>query len=284
MSLALRIYRRLAEAFPHEFKLAYGTEVMQLGEDVVDEIAKRRGAKGLIRLIADIAIRVPLEYLSEMRGDMRYGLRTLIKSPGFALVGIISMGLGIGLTTTIYNTELLTVLRELPAANAKRLVLAEKPVSYYYVEQYREAKNLFAGVAAFQNDVPFNISLDSDRNARPERVFGQLVSPEYFSALGVQSQRGRLFRPDLDKRGDAPAVVISDRFWRNRLNSSPDAVGQVLRLNGQPATIVGITPPKFNGQVFDNPAEPINKRSLALGIKTGKAIECFNEHTLNDVH
>jgi hypothetical protein len=70
MNLAWRIYRRLAQAFPHEFKLVYGPEVMQLGEDVVQEIARRHGTAGLIRLIADIAIRVPLEYLSEMRGDM----------------------------------------------------------------------------------------------------------------------------------------------------------------------------------------------------------------------
>jgi hypothetical protein len=101
MNFARRIYRRLAQAFPHEFKLAYGPEVMQLGEDVVEEIAKRHGTAGLIRLVADIAIRVPIEYLSEMRGDMRYAWRALVKSPGFALVGIISMGLGIGLTTDV---------------------------------------------------------------------------------------------------------------------------------------------------------------------------------------
>jgi hypothetical protein len=77
MSLAWRIYRRLAQAFPHEFKLAYGTEVMQLGEDVIEDIAKRHGASGLLRLLVDIAIRVPLEYLSEMRGDMRYARRAL---------------------------------------------------------------------------------------------------------------------------------------------------------------------------------------------------------------
>jgi macrolide transport system ATP-binding/permease protein len=256
MNLALRIYRRLAQAFPHEFKLAYGIEVMQLGEDVIGEIARRQGGMGLIRLIADIAIRVPLEYLSEMRGDMRYGLRTLIKSPGFALVGIISMGLGIGLTTTIYNAELQSVLRELPAAaNAKRLVMARKPVSYHYIEQYREEKSLFAGVAALENAVPFNISLEGDRNGRPERVFGQLVSPDYFSVLGVRPEGGRLLSAALDKPGDTPAVVISDRFWRNRLNSSPHAVGQVIRLNGQTATIIGIAPKDFGGAGILSAAE-----------------------------
>src|SRR5215471_2818072 len=98
MNFAWRIYRRLAKAFPHEFKLAYGTDVMQLGEDVVEDVAKRHGVAGLLRLIADIAIRVPIEYLSEMRGDMRHGWRGLRKSPGFALVGILSMGIGMGLT------------------------------------------------------------------------------------------------------------------------------------------------------------------------------------------
>ncbi len=93
MNLALRIYLLLARAFPHEFKMAYGGEVTQLGEDMIQEIAKRHGTRGLISFFADIAVRVPLEYLDEMRRDMRYGIRALIKSPGFALVGIFSMGI-----------------------------------------------------------------------------------------------------------------------------------------------------------------------------------------------
>jgi predicted permease len=256
MNATLRIYRRLARAFPHEFKLAYGPEVLQLGEDVVDDIARRRGAAGLIRLIADIAMRIPLEYLSEMRQDMRYGLRALRKSPGFALVGIISMGLGIGAATFVYTSEWQSIFRKLPAAaNAERLALPEKPVSYYYIEQYREQKNLFTGVAALENAVPFNVNFAGDVNRKPQRVFGQLVSSDYFSVLGVSAQRGRLLSPEMDKPGDAPAVVISDRFWRDRLNSSPDAVGEMLRLNGQPVTIVGITPRDFNGAIGDYMAE-----------------------------
>ena len=256
MNFAWRIYRLLAQAFPHEFKLAYGTEVLQLGEDSIKDIAKRHGTAGLIRLIADIAIRVPLEYLSEMRGDMRYAMRALIKSPGFALVGIISMGLSIGLTTNVYSSKWALLFRDLPAAaNAPNLVMPEKPVSYYYIEQFREQKNLFAGVAAFQIGVPFNVTFQGAENAKPQRIFGQLVSPDYFSVLGVQPQRGRVFSPALDKPGDAPVVVITDRFWRNHLNSSPDALGQILRLNGQIATIVGITPKEFNGAFSINPAE-----------------------------
>lgn len=255
MNFAWWIYRRLAQAFPHEFKLAYGTEVMQLSEDIVQEIAKRHGAAGLIRLIADIAMRVPLEYLSEMRGDMRYAWRALVKSPGFALVGIISMGLGIGLTTNVYSSKWALLFRQLPGAvNAKRLVMMQAsadadltPLSYYYLEQFREQKELFSGVAALQIGIPFNVTLHGNDNAKPQRIFGQLVSPDYFSVLGLLPQRGRLLSTELEHPGDAPVLVISDRFWREYLGSSPDAVGKTLRLNGQPATIVGIAPKDFQG-------------------------------------
>src|ERR1700682_5193564 len=143
MNFAWRIYRRLAQAFPHEFKLAYGTEVMQLGEDVVKDIAKRHGAAGLIRLVADIAIRVPLEYLSEMRRDLRYAMRALIKSPGFALVGIISLGLGMGVTTSVFSKMRAQMFRELPrVTNPAALAMPQGPLSYYYIEQYRAQKGL----------------------------------------------------------------------------------------------------------------------------------------------
>ena len=289
MNLAWRIYRRLAQAFPHEFKLSYGADVMQLGEDVVKEIAKRHGAAGLIRLIADIAIRVPLEYLSEMRGDMRYAWRALVKSPGFALVGIVSMGLGIGLTTNVYSSKWEMLFRELPgAANAKRLVMFQQsadgdlaPVSYYYVEQYREQKSLFAGVAAFQTGVPFNVTFQGNLNAKPERVFGQLVSADYFPVLGVQPQFGRVLSPGLDKPGDAP-VVISDRFWRNRLNSSPNAVGQMLRLNGQIATIVGITPKDFHGALGINPAELFVPITAPAALAPELANDVLHQHNAKE--
>ena len=277
MNFAWRIYRRLAQAFPHEFKLAYGAEVTQLGRDVVEDIARRHGAAGLIRLIADIAIRVPFEYLSEMRRDMRYAWRALLKSPGFALVGIISMGLGIGLTTNVYSSKWALIFRDLAAAaNAKKLVMPQAPVSYFYIEQFREQKGLFAGVAALETGIPFNVTIEGNTNAKPERIFGQLVSADYFSVLGVQPQRGRVLSAGLDRPGDAPVVVISDRFWRHRLNSSPDAVGQTLRLNGQPATVVGITPKNFNG-ALDDPEENPTELFVPITAPAALAPELAND-------
>jgi macrolide transport system ATP-binding/permease protein len=255
MNIAWSIYRRLAAAFPHEFKLAFGNEMMQAGEDAIAEVAKRHGVLGLVRLIADLLLRLPIEYLYEMRRDLPYAARTLMKSPGYAVVGVVSMGLGIGLTTNVYSSGWALLTRALPGVDqGEQLVTAQNPASYPYIERYREQKNLFAGVAAVQNSVEFNVAFEG-RSSKPERVYGQLVSPDYFSVLGMDAQRGRLLSADLDKTGATPSVVVSDRYWRSRLNADPDAIGQTIHLNGQSAIIVGITPRKFDGALTANPAE-----------------------------
>ena len=255
MNIAWPIYRRLAAAFPHEFKLAFGDEMMQAGEEAIADLAKRHGVLFLVRLIADLLLRLLMEYLSEMRRDLPYAARTLMRSPGYAVVGTISIGLGIGLTTNLYSSAWALLTRSLPGvANPEQLVTAENPASYPYIERYRMQKNLFAGVAAVWNSVEFNVAFEGP-NSKPERVYGQLVSPDYFSVLGMDAQRGRILSADLDKTGAVPSVVVSDRYWRSRLNANPDAIGQTIHLNGQPATIVGITPRKFDGALTANPAE-----------------------------
>jgi predicted permease len=255
MKIAWLIYRRLAEAFPHEFKLAFGDEMLQAGEDSIGDLAQRHGIAGVLRLIGDLALRLPLEYLSEMRRDMHYAARALAKSPGYALVGIASMGLGIGLTTDIYSQAWVVLTRPLSGvASPNQLVTAETPTSYPYIERYRDQKDLFTGVVAAQNSAQFNVTLPG-QSGKPDRVFGQLVSPDYFSVLGMEPQRGRLLSAALDKTGDVPAVVISDRCWRSRFNSDPDIIGQTIRLNGQNATIVGVTPAKFDGALTPSPVE-----------------------------
>lgn len=255
MKIAWPIYRRLAEAFPHEFKLAFGDEMMQAGEDCIAEVAKRHGIAGVVRLIADLALRLPLEYLSEVGRDLRYAARALAKSPGYALVGIASMGLGIGLTTNVYTEAWVLLTRTLSGvANPNQLVTGETPTSYPYIERFRDQKDLFTGVAAVQKNVQFNVALPG-QSGKPDRVYGQLVSPDYFSVLGMEAQRGRLLSADLDKTGGAAAVVISDRYWRSRFNSDRDTIGRTIRLNGQDATIVGVTPAKFDGALTASPAE-----------------------------
>jgi putative ABC transport system permease protein len=248
MNRSQRVYERLARAFPHEFRLAHGDEMLESGEAVMAHMARRRGWTGMAQLLVDAAVRLPFEYLAEMRRDLQYATRALIKSPGFALVGILSMGLAIGLTTNVYSSNWAMLTRPLQGvAHAGGLVMAEKPVSYFYIERYREQKNVFAGVAAFKTPVPFNVRLPGQTESKQQRIFGQLVSPDYFQVMGVDAQRGRVLSPEMDHAGDAPTAVISDKFWRTRLGSRADAVGLALRVNGQTVTIVGIGPRGFEG-------------------------------------
>ncbi len=247
MRFTLWLYTVLAHAFPHEFKLLYGADMIQLGEDVVQDIAKENGFSGLFRLVADLAIRIPIEYLSEMRRDFVFSLRTLAKARGFAAVGIISLGLGIGITAVSVSEVLNLILRDAPGVRDPDKVVMVPGVSYPYTEHYRDSHDLFEGAAAFQTTVPYNVSLGTGAGAKAERVFGQLVSPEYFSVIGLNAARGRAFSPDVDKPGSGAVVFISDRFWRERLNSDPQVVGRSIHVNGQIATIVGVGPKDFLG-------------------------------------
>ena len=254
-SLGLALYRYLANAYPHEFRMVYGEELDQLGEDAVPEVWRRYGLLGLVRLLFDIAVRLPAEYLAEIRRDAIYALRVLARSPGFAAVGVLSMAIGIGMCGTILcgSNAILGPPGGIPDPAA--LATPRRLVSYPYFEHYRDQRQVPVAATAFLTRVPFAVAPNGDRNSRAERFYGHLVSPEYFSTLGVTPAAGRFFRADTEKPGMAPVVVVSDRFWRSYLNSDPRAVGRVVRLNGQLATIVGIAPRDFLGMWPWNPAD-----------------------------
>ena len=103
--------------------------------------------------------------------------------------------------------------------------------------------------------MPLNVAIDSGSAARPERTFGHLISLEYFSTLGANPFLGRFFDPDLERRGAAPTAVVSERFWRTRLNADFRAVGRALWINGERTTIVGVAGNGFHGLFPINPAD-----------------------------
>ena len=202
MNLALRIYRRLAQAFPHEFKLAYGPEVMQLGEDVVEEIAKQ--ARNSRPDPIDRRHRHSRPDGIPERNARRHAIRDgerCIKSPGFALVGIISMGLGIGLTTNVYSSKWTLLFREMPAAaNAEAFgdVSSEKPVVVLLHRAISPAEKPFRRSGRDSRPACHSMSrFKGDFNAKPERVFGQIVSARlFFRARRAISARTRARTPN----------------------------------------------------------------------------------------
>ena len=184
--------------------------------------------------------------------DIRYGLRLLIKSPGFAAAAVISLALGIGVNTAIFSVVNAILLRPLPVKNPEGLVEIYTSTatgsrwgttSYPDYLDFRDRNEVFSDLIAYDL-TPMNLSSSGFTN----RVFGELVSANYFAALGVDAARGRTFLPEEDKTpGANPVAVVSHRFWRSHFGSDADLIGKPINLNGHSFTVVGITPSYFNG-------------------------------------
>ena len=161
-------------------------------------------------------------YFFDLWRDVIYALRMLARAPGFIAVGILSLTLGIGVCSVFYSEINSMVLRPLPVVrHPEALVAIETLSSYPYFERYRDQSAVAASASAFVGPVPFSIAADASAGTKTARVFGHLVSPEYFSTLGVEPAMGRFFQADAEKEGTAPVAVISDRLWRGRLNADP---------------------------------------------------------------
>src|ERR1017187_461975 len=221
----LALYRRLASAYPHEFRMRYGEDLDRLGEDAIPEIGRRYGLPGLVQLLADIALRLPGTYLHEIRQDVVYAARMLAKSPGFLAIAVLSISIGTGMCSAVLS-ECRSIAGPPPGIRDPAALVTPDPLSYPYFERYRGQHRIVESAAAYIGLAPFAVAFTADKGAKSERFWGHLVSPDYFSALGVTPAAGRLFDPQTEKQGMPPVVVVSDRFWREHLGSDPRAVGR----------------------------------------------------------
>jgi len=206
-------------------------------------------------------------FFSTLRQDLRYAVRTLVRAPGFAIVAILTLAIGILGNTTIFSGVNALLFMPLPAERPEQIaqVLAggggrviEHRFAKHTYELYttlRENNSSFAALAAIK-DVTVPIS-DTAQSARTEQhtgvARGEIASGIYFNMLGVRAAQGRVFTPDDDGIPNAhPVVVISDRLWRTHFNADPGTLGRVTYLNGHPFTIIGILPATFTGTIFAN--------------------------------
>jgi putative ABC transport system permease protein len=184
--------------------------------------------------------------------DLRYAMRTLGRSPGFTAVAVASLGLGIGATTTVFSTVSALYLRPLGFTDPDRLVDVHEAsvtrlcagcsvgTSYpSFIDWQREARS-FEGMAAYGEDV-FVLSEPGDA----ERVTGGVVSSGFFRVLGVAPLWGRDFRADDDEVGAPGVIVLSHQLFARRFRSDPRVVGQNVKLNGRPVTVIGVMPDGF---------------------------------------
>src|SRR5262249_1082656 len=133
------------------------------------------------------------------------------------------------------------------ARQPEQLLTPRRRIAYPDFERFRDQLRIVASATAFLGQVPFAVSTDDDPQSRPARFFGHLVSPEYFSTLGVTPEAGRFFAAETEKPGLPPVVVVTHRFWREHLRADRRAIGRRIRINGRPVTVVGVAPEPFLG-------------------------------------
>lgn len=182
--------------------------------------------------------------------DIRYGLGSLRKNPGFTAVAILTLALGIGANTVIFSVINSVLLHSLPFRDPTSLVkvsfddpgvgLLDTPFSVPEMEDLKSRSGVFEDASAV-----WEASVNLTGAAQPERLELLIVSPNYFSMLGAAAQRGRLFGPQDFALGCADAVVISDGLWRRSYGADPTVVGRSVRLDNDSYTIVGILPSGF---------------------------------------
>jgi predicted permease len=191
-----------------------------------------------------------VNWVQDLIQDLRYGLRMLGKSPGFTAVAVLTLALGIGANTAIFNTANAALWRTLPVADPQSLVRLiairqdhheSDPLPVGLAEELRRRRDIFSDVIVREDD---GLSF-SYNGGSAERVVGEVVSPNFFVFLGVRPVLGQGFSSDVQKGQWAPEVVLSYRFWRQRFGGDPQILGQTVRLNNYPFTVVGVSPRGF---------------------------------------
>ena len=182
--------------------------------------------------------------------DVRYGLRVLLKNPGFTAVAILTLALGIGANTALFSVVNAVLLNPLPFANSDELVAVyassptseQNSISYLNFLDWQKENHSFAPLSAFRAD-DYNMVGAGE----PQRVHIHMVSADFFPMLGLQPILGRTFRPEEDKAGAGPVTVISDGLWKRKFASSQDVLGKSVILNGKSYTVIGIAPGRITG-------------------------------------
>jgi predicted permease len=181
--------------------------------------------------------------------DLRYGFRMLQKNPGFTVIAVATLALGIGANTALFSVINGVLLNPLPYRDADRLIalyaktneFARSSISYPNLLDWRRESKSFESIAGYRSD-----SLNLTGLGEPERLRSEMVSATFFPLLGVNPAIGRNFNAQEDHIGAAPVVLISDSLWHRKFGEAPDIVGKAIDLDTKRYTIIGVLPPSFH--------------------------------------
>ena len=188
-------------------------------------------------------------WAEELFRDVRFGLRTLVKNPGFAMVAVLTLALGIGANTAIFSVVEGVVLAPLPYPQPERLVAVweSRPNAKQVDVSYPDFQDWGRGARSFEQMAALTWrDFDLTGPGTPDHLDGMEVSSGFLATLGVRPVLGRDFSPAEDQPHGAPAAIISDRLWRERFASSPQALGKAVILDGEDYTVIGVLPAKFH--------------------------------------
>lgn len=220
--------------------------------------------------------------------DVRYALRGLRKSPGFAIIAVLTLALGIGANTAIFTVVNAVFFHPIPVQDPKNLVeiftvdqrrflgLGNNnnfPNSWPNAQDIQKRAQSFSGITIYTFS-PVSMTV----NGQPDQYVAQLTSGNFFDVLGVQAAMGRTFRPEEDKEpGAGPVIVLNHGFWERKFASNPGVIGQLVLLNGQGFTIIGVAPKGFQGTGVIGGPDMWVPMSMHDQILTGFVKTLFNE-------
>lgn len=182
--------------------------------------------------------------------DIRYGLRVLLKSPGFAAIAVLTLALGIGTNTALFSVVNGVLLNPLPFPDPEQLVAVYSKTAQFeqgsisfpnFLDWHRDNRS-FAELGAVRGE-EYNMTGAGE----PERLHGHMISADFFAALGVRLPLGRNFREEEDRPGGAPVVLLGDGLWKRKFGSSREVLGQAITLNGETYTVIGVAPAMIPG-------------------------------------
>jgi putative ABC transport system permease protein len=251
MSSAERVYRWLLRLYPRDFREEYGEEMTLLFRDRAKD-----GALALwIQVFGDLMLHAPREHWNSVTQDLRYSLRQVRRNPGFSIVVVTTLALGIGGTTAVFSLLQAVLLAPLPYERPGQLVRfyqqePDKPATRHYLtgahfSQLREHAASFEAITALANYGEDGRDLVKDGRAQRLRVLG--VTSDYFQTL----RAGAILGPGFDRRDEIGnrRVLLSRQLWQAHFNADPTVIGSTVQLSGEPYEIAGVAPPGFEDPI-----------------------------------
>lgn len=218
--------------------------------------------------------------MSEIVRELRAASRIITRSPGTAVIAVLALALGIGLTTVMFSIVYGALYRGLPFADADRLLHLERANPSQDIESmgvpihdyldWRDAQGSFEELAAF-----YTGTVNLSGGDRPERYRGAFITANGFEPLGVRPAVGRLFAEGEDVPGAPPVVLLSHHVWRDRYDRDPAVVGRTIRVNGEAATVVGVMPEGFRFPILEDVWVPLRLDPAELARGEGTWLEVY---------